>query len=437
MKSRLFPPKKCNYCPSGDIPSGQLFCRICGRNRYFNAKKWEILGAVVALITVTSICVGGVVVLIPPLFKQDTINEFTSTPYSFTLTDTNLPLPTAQFTPTPVVLRPTSTIPQQQIPSPTLTPPLLSISSLNIVQIREIGKWNTNTYFDELVFSPNGRLLAGAGHNSEVVMWFFPDGEIAWVLQRHSRPLDNDIDGSSDSRVRSVSFSPDGKYLVSGANDNKVMFWDVNNRTYIGWINSHERDVMSVRFSPVLPYVTASGSKDAQLLITDADNDFETSTPFRLSGLKNHIYALSFSPTGEYLAGGGKDGVVIWKTSTWEPVIWMSDFVPNKLAFSPNGSVLVGCGDSGVIIWNANSGGIIKKIKETQSVHSISFSPDGSVLAAGLEGGIIKFYSTDSWTEIYSLTTPEPVRSLAFSPDGLYLISSSKENLIRLWMINP
>jgi len=37
------------------------------------------------------------------------------------------------------------------------------------------------------------------------------------------------LEGHSD-RVASVSFSPDGKRIVSGSNDNSVKVWDISSR---------------------------------------------------------------------------------------------------------------------------------------------------------------------------------------------------------------
>jgi WD40 repeat protein len=51
--------------------------------------------------------------------------------------------------------------------------------------------------------------------------------------------------------VRSVTFSPDGRTLVSGSNDGTVRLWDVTTQQQIGDpMNEHDGTVYSVAFSP-------------------------------------------------------------------------------------------------------------------------------------------------------------------------------------------
>ncbi|MCP4372529.1 MAG: hypothetical protein GY797_31150, partial [Deltaproteobacteria bacterium] len=63
------------------------------------------------------------------------------------------------------------------------------------------------------------------------------------------------------SGVRSVAFSPDGKFLASGSYDNTVRLWEVSTGEQLRELTGHSDSVWSVAFSPDGKFL-ASGSDD-------------------------------------------------------------------------------------------------------------------------------------------------------------------------------
>ncbi|MEQ9236948.1 WD40 repeat domain-containing protein [Coleofasciculus sp. E2-BRE-01] len=75
-----------------------------------------------------------------------------------------------------------------------------------------------------------------------------------------------------DSRVNSVSFSPDGKTLASGSGDNTIKLWNRETGEEIATFTGHDSWVSSVSFSPDGKSL-ASGSGDQTIKLWNLDLD--------------------------------------------------------------------------------------------------------------------------------------------------------------------
>ena len=68
--------------------------------------------------------------------------------------------------------------------------------------------------------------------------------------------------------VRSVTFSPDGKQIVSGSNDRSVQVWDASTGNNLKILKGHTNWVASVAFSPDGKQIV-SGSDDNSVRVWD------------------------------------------------------------------------------------------------------------------------------------------------------------------------
>ena len=92
------------------------------------------------------------------------------------------------------------------------------------------------------------------------------DGKITiWDAQRKS--LFTEIkENTQQKEVRGITFSPDGKYLVSGGFDNKVKIYDIMNNFNLAGELEHNDKVVSVKWHPDLPIlISTSADKTARL----------------------------------------------------------------------------------------------------------------------------------------------------------------------------
>ena len=119
--------------------------------------------------------------------------------------------------------------------------------------------------------------------------------------------------------VNSVSFSPDGAILASGAQDGAIKLWDITTRKGFatlyedrGVVNSVRSPVNSVSFSPD-GTILASGADDGTVRLWDITTRESFAT---LSGHRGPVNSVSFSPDGTTLASGSEDGAIkLWNVT--------------------------------------------------------------------------------------------------------------------------
>jgi WD40 repeat protein len=115
-------------------------------------------------------------------------------------------------------------------------------------------------------------------------------------------------------RIAAVSFSPDGKYVVTGSWDHSVRVWDATNGNPVSSLIGSNGQVNGAAFSSDGRYVVAAGS-DAKVLVWEG---WQTSTPKLIKTITEAkgLMTAAFSPDGKFIVTGGAEGIVrVWE---WE-----------------------------------------------------------------------------------------------------------------------
>ena len=110
---------------------------------------------------------------------------------------------------------------------------------------------------DISIFSKNNNTTIAVGHSDGLVtIWDYSKQCVIKEIYDHNE------------EVRSISFSPDGKYLLSGSFDSKIKIYDVNkNFNLIGELE-HSDKVVSCKWHPEIPLiVSTSADKTARVWI--------------------------------------------------------------------------------------------------------------------------------------------------------------------------
>ncbi len=183
----------------------------------------------------------------------------------------------------------------------------------------------------------------------------------------------------------------------------------------------------------------ASGSKDGTVRVWDAG----TGRPIHvLTGHAGEVVSVAFSPDGKRLSSASDDKTVkVWEVSSGNLLLTLQGHTEGllTLAYSPDGQRLAtGSGERGhdekpgaVKVWDARTGQQL----ETLPGHSqsVAFSPDGKRLARASGKGV-KIWDATAKQELFQLQGhARLVTGLAFSPNGKLLATAGQDGMVKIW----
>jgi WD40 repeat protein len=272
-------------------------------------------------------------------------------------------------------------------------------------------------------FSPDGKTLVSGSADNTIKLWDVQTGKEITTLRGH------------DYSVTSVSFSPNGKTLTSSSLDNTIKLWDIQTGKEITTFRGHSDFLWSVSFSPD-GKTLASSSLGKTIKLWNVQTQKEITT---LRGHDKSVFSVSFSRDGKTLVSGSADNTIkLWDVQTQKEIATLQghDSHVNSVSFSRDGKILAsGSWDNTIKLWDVQTHKEITTLQgHDDSVSSVSFSPDGKTLASGSRDKTIRLWDVQTGQEITTLQGhDDSVSSVSFSPDGKTLVSGSADNTIKLW----
>ena len=239
-------------------------------------------------------------------------------------------------------------------------------------------------------------------------------------------------------QVRSVAFSPDDRYVLTGSRDHTAKLWEVNTGREVRAFSGHSQTVRSVAFSPDGRYVL-TGSEDRTAKLWEANTGRMVRT---FSGHSNTVNSVAFSLDGRYVLTSSQDRTAkLWEVSTGREVRAFSGHSNSvwSVAFSPDGRyLLTGSTDQTAKLWEVSTGREVRTFSgHSSSVWSVAFSPDGRYVLTGSNDRTAKLWEVDTGHEVRTFSGHlRPVYSVAFSPDRRYVLTGSEDNTAKLWEVS-
>ncbi|MEH1947352.1 MAG: caspase family protein [Nostoc sp.] len=305
-------------------------------------------------------------------------------------------------------------------------PTELQTQTLNVLQQVISGTQERNRLeghsaeVSSVSFSPDGKTIVSASNDKTAIIWG-RDGTKLRTLTGHT-----DI-------VRSVSFSPDGQMIATASFDRTVKLWRTSDGGLIRTLNGHTAEVLSLSWSSNGETI-ATGSADRTAKIWQVSNGHLLRT---ISGYKDFVNSVSFSPDGEILAIASADKTVkLWRVSDGllQKTLLGHSAGVSSVAFSPDGQIASASEDKTVRLWRRD-GTLLRSIAaHNAGVLSVNFSHDGQTLASTSADSTIKLWSSkDGFLRQTLLGHSIAVYSASFSPDDQTLVSAGADKTVRLW----
>lgn len=245
-------------------------------------------------------------------------------------------------------------------------------------------------------------------------------------------------------QIISVSLSPDGRLLLTGALDKEARIWDVGTGQTLRTIGPLAEGINWASFSPDGSKVVTA-SRDGVARVWDAATTGllkELRVPSDVE--KKSVNHAIFSPDGTRVLTGGEDGLPrIWDIQTGNIVKVLTgqgSFV-NTVAYSPDGKLIGAAGgpatngEGTAHVWDAQTGMTVGTLPGHQgSVLYISFSPDSKRILTAGKDGTSRVWEVGTWRELAKLTGHSlQVNSAEFSPDGKLILTSGLDGTARVW----
>jgi WD40 repeat protein len=287
-----------------------------------------------------------------------------------------------------------------------------------------------------LTFTPDGRYLITAGADKVVRVW-------DWRAGKTIRIIRGQAGFGNDGVIDSLALSPDGKWLAVGGalRDNGVnciRLYDFSSGELKKLLKAHKSPVSALAFS-ANGSLLISGSLDNTAVIWDVESG---QVLHRLEGHHAEIYNVGFTPEGTVAVTGSHDKTLrLWSVADGNPIAVLEGHkaLINAIAINPKDGAVASADDNGEIrYWDGTTGAFLRSLGTiTPNLRGMAFDPSGERLFVGCVRACKDgsgFFLDPANGKTLATVKGSLVRMVAISPDG-HVMASSGDALhgIQIW----
>jgi WD40 repeat protein/serine/threonine protein kinase len=279
-----------------------------------------------------------------------------------------------------------------------------------------------------VAFSPDGKFLAtGAGDGEYTAkVWNLKTGDCLATCFGHK------------SHIYHVSFDQDSSRLLTASADRTGRMWEVNSGKQIFVLEGHSDSVTQCAFH-LNGKLLVSSSLDETVRIWDAETGKEQQC---LRGHTMKVQRVVFSPDGKTLASGSEREVILWNTDTWEKTQTFP-ITAGWLAFDPDGKSILaanhdtrGAGHKLTRCVIATGASNSFALNNSANFGLYALSLDGKTLFATRDAPDVPYlraYDAATGEEIKQVGHEGPVTAVAISPHGNLIATGGEDLQVKIW----
>ncbi|HST24882.1 MAG TPA: hypothetical protein VLJ76_02740 [Gaiellaceae bacterium] len=309
------------------------------------------------------------------------------------------------------------------------------------------------------VFGPSGSLLGVIGNSRDALVYDAASGRVVHRLDQ-------------GDFVKSLAFSPNGAYLVTGGRNQTARLWSLETGGLVVELFGHAQDVVGLAFSPD-GRTLATASTDGTARTWSIPSGAPKAT---FAGHTNAVVSVAFSPDGRYLLTASSDRTArLWRNAATPQVVGLfagdSDAV-TAASFSPDGRrVLTASNDGTARLWEPGQPTFGVVSRESSPVLDAEYVGRDEIAIAGSKLTMVRISSRRriGGLSIGGGATAEAVRSdgkliavafgrqvalvtpamkarlafrqaaaitgIAFSPDGSRIATAGTDGVGRIWTV--
>jgi len=203
-------------------------------------------------------------------------------------------------------------------PNPTLPTPE-PVAQNTPPPLLQIDPGGHKALIKDVTFTPDGRYLVSAGDDKVIRVWDLETGQTV-------RTLRGQIGAGSEGKIFAMALSPDGRWLAAGGlltgtyeEKTAIRLYNFASGQLVALLKGHSNIVNALAFSPDSRFLV-SGGGDSNAIIRELDANALDNTALapkhRLSGHTDDIYAVAFTPDSQRVVTGSDDHTLrLWQVS--------------------------------------------------------------------------------------------------------------------------
>lgn len=271
------------------------------------------------------------------------------------------------------------------------------------------------------------RLSSGqAGGDTTLILWDLQTGLALRQLEGHT------------GDVSAVVFSPDNRSVFSASRDATIRQWDAETGQEIRRFEGHISDIFDLAISSDGRQLISAG--DDRMIRWDVVTGTERQS-FDDVGANLSALVVAFNPAGDTFISGLNNGtVILWNAFGQEirRYVGHTDDI-FALAFSPNGQFLMsGSGDRSARLWDVRTGQVLQVYQGHEAaVTGLAFNPQATQFLTISADNTMRLWDVESGELIRAFDGhSDDVLDVVLARSGNVAITASADGTAKVWRIS-